>query len=172
MGQGCGSQLGAAPIPPPPPAMGHSWEKQAKGAGKRSSTSQGCSALRASVGNGAGGGVGTVPTASPTPARRGGGPSRGLTSWARQRQAAWSKSQSWRMGEQPAMARVAGTERRWPRLAALRYGSSPVCTAGHRRRRRGLINMEQWDEGRRAAPGPPAPGSGEPVVILGCTDGR
>ena len=31
--------------------------------------------------------------------------------------------------------------------------------------------MEQWDEGRRAAPAP-RPCSGEPVAILGCTAGR
>ena len=171
VGQGCGSRLGAAPTSPP---MGHSWEKRAKGAGKISRKSQGCSALRASVCDGGDGDHSlSVPSPSPIPARHGRRPSRGLTIWARQRQAAWSKSQRWRMGEQPAMARAAGTKRRWPRLAALRYGSSPDCTARHRRRRRRreLINMEQWDEGRRAAPAP-RPCSGEPVAILGCTAGR
>lgn len=162
MGRGCGSWLGAAPTPLTPPhgaflgkASERRWENKQQVPGVLSTASE---CLQ-------GGETGTVPSPSPIPARRRGGTKQRLTIWARQRQAAWSKSQSWRMGEQPAMARVAGSKQRWPRLAALRYGSSLDCTAGHRRRRRGLINMEQWDEGRRAAPAPRPPAQVSPWLF-------
>jgi len=145
VGQGWGSRLGAAPTPPPP--WGIAGKSERKALGKMSKKSQGCSAPRGSISD-AGDGDGPPSVPLPSPGR--GAAGRGLTIWARQRQAAGSKSQSRRRGEQPAMARAAGTQRRWPRL---RSGSSPDRAAGHGRRR-GLINMEQWDEGRR--PQPPA----------------